>query len=367
MSSTRILWHQDGGERDVRNERTAILDLPRMAPRLDLEAIFLRHYEQIAERCLRWDRPGLAVAALDEEGVVAAGRIAAKEEESNAAILGRHGKADIFLPDDPSISLRHLALLIPPWRSETAGRFRLLDLRSGTAFADERGLRLEALEAAGPVFLHCGHYRIFLFPTGGYHVWPDDAEEAWESIPERVYLKEEPARAVRKPLLHVDHPDRPVRERSAAEAEDAEEPSGPRELTDPASSSMRVSTLVHTSPGPSPVRRQLVPGDEALGELSVRSRTSRSVIALGPRALHQGVLLGRYARCDSDGLVELAQRAISRVHLLIIGLDGRVCAVDAASTNGVRHGGRTMRAMTLYDGCELKLGEVVKLTWRVAH
>jgi hypothetical protein len=62
-------------------------------------------------------------------------------------------------------------------------------------------------------------------------------------------------------------------------------------------------------------------------------------LVIGQQAAHDGILLGRYDRCDGTGLSPLAQEGISRVHLLLASVDDRLYAIDTASSNGTRKAG----------------------------
>ena len=74
-------------------------------------------------------------------------------------------------------------------------------------------------------------------------------------------------------------------------------------------------------------------GEDRAGALVVRSGARRRRLALGPTALRRGVLLGRYARCDSAGV--LRSTDLSRVHLFVLEVAERIWAFDTASTHGV--------------------------------
>ena len=82
-------------------------------------------------------------------------------------------------------------------------RFAVHDLRTASAFEDERGRRLEAIVAEGPALLSAGRHALFAFPTGDPSAWPELATDAWAMWPERVYVAErsaEPDRWRRGPL-----------------------------------------------------------------------------------------------------------------------------------------------------------------------
>jgi hypothetical protein len=252
--------------------------------------------------------------------------------------------ADLYLDSDPSLSLRHLVVILHPLAAgEPDARYRLVDLRTAGAFMDENGRRLESLEAEGPVFIGCGRYGIFFLPTGDELPWPDDPEEGWECIPDRVYLEDT-----------IAEPDRWHRRRHKARAGKDGRKKG--------------RTMVQTFRGPMRARRRLLADGEApLGELEITSREGANTIIIGPAATDEGILLGRYERCDTEGLPVLSHGSISRVHFLMIRIAGQLYAVDAASTNGVFVDGEEVRVQAMSFGQRLMLGsELAHLHWRQA-
>jgi hypothetical protein len=97
-----------------------------------------------------------------------------------AGIAGRHERADLHLPDDPALSLRHLAILA---RADAGGvRVRVFDLRTGTLFRDEADRALASVIANGPLFLRASLHRFFLIPTGAFASLPE-----WDALPPRGF------------------------------------------------------------------------------------------------------------------------------------------------------------------------------------
>jgi pSer/pThr/pTyr-binding forkhead associated (FHA) protein len=88
------------------------------------------------------------------------------------------------------------------------------------------------------------------------------------------------------------------------------------------------------------------------------SRTLR----VGQAALWDGILLGRYARCDGTAMDD---NNVSRVHALLIQLGDSLLAIDLASSNGTFvPGGAPARAFTISSGTELQLGDATLVRWR---
>jgi hypothetical protein len=82
-------------------------------------------------------------------------------------------------------------------------------------------------------------------------------------------------------------------------------------------------------------RHLVCEGDEPIGRLEIRSQIGAETVVVGAAAADRGVLLGRYERCDVDGLRSLAHARISRVQCLLLRVDGTMYAIDTASTNGM--------------------------------
>jgi hypothetical protein len=327
------------------NEKTFIgssLEEPGSPPeeRATFRELFVRHYETIRAWCEKEKRAGVVAVALDPTEVEGAAFLAFDEDTVSTAIVGRHTRADLPLDRDPSVSLRHLALVLFP--RPFRGRYRLVDLRTATGFVDERGKRLRAIEADGPAFVRVGRYAVLLFPVSDSDPrWPDDAAEGWARIPDRLYLDEVEAE-----------------ERSREwerESDRAWEVDALPSLKD-------APTLVHNVAGPEMAVHELVAeGDAPMGELKIASTRGLATVILGRRAAGAGILLGRSRRCDAGRV--LADRGISRVHLLVIEIAGSLYAIDTASSNGVFEGKEQERAIRLDGPRKLYLGDLATAEW----
>lgn len=356
---TRIVHLAKGQRREeALNRGTCVVVFDRPLAPASFRAAFTAHYEAIRRECTEFAQAGLAIIAIDiiQNSLAGSVCMAAKIDMPNAAIVGRHGMADLYLDGDLGLSLRHLAIITSPLvSSHDEVRFRIVDLRTETAFADEHGKPFEALMAEGPLFVRCGQYALFVIPTGDPTMWPDSAEDGWECIPERVYLNGAAA-----------EPDRWQRlARGRVKARAAVEEDGPRQKKRDA------VTMVHSMAGPVRARTRLVaPGEEPIGTLRISSKAGVQTIALGAQAAGQGVLLGRYERCDIDGVNVLTEQGISRVHLLIIDIDGRLYAIDTASTHGTWLGDedeREVRVLAVAAGTRIKLaGKLASLQFSPA-
>jgi len=96
--------------------------------------------------------------------------------------------------------------------------------------------------------------------------------------------------------------------------------------------------------------------------------SGREVIRLGAAAASRGVLVGRYLRCATSIIGDGSQATVSRVHLLVILLDGALYAVDTASSNGTFVGEEPVRIVRLGPDVALTLGAAEAwVQWRVLN
>ena len=354
---TRVVWlRREQAREDASNDATIVFSNfrawlkesgPGIGPRATFAEAFRLHYPAIRDLLDRRTESGLGLVAVGSEGVEAAAWFAAKDDDANPLIVGRHSSAEVFLPSDPGLSLRHLAVILHRQRAGSPVRFRVLDLRTSTGFEDEQGRTLEALASEGPLMVRCASLAIMMFPTSGSSAaWPEDAAEAWTRIPERVYLD---ARAVGA-------------ERGPKEGEWAWHDGGEPNLVDPGA-----ITLVPSFPGPVFASRDLAASDPPRGELLIGSPAGKAALRLGARAAEQGILLGRYERCDTAGVPVFSDSSLSRVHLLVIEVDGALYAVDTASKNGSYLGDRSVRSVKLQPGVPLRLARDATVEWRPFH
>jgi hypothetical protein len=391
---TRIVSLEDGQDRrEAQNLRTGVVlsDESRGAGRgLPFRELFTAAWSEMRRVVQAFDQPGIAVVAVDSIKKRVAGSmcLAAKQGRANAAIVGRHGQCDLYLHADPALSLRHMVVLVHPLKPGGEVAYRAIDLRTRTAFADEGGRRLEAVTAEGPMFLQVGGYALYFLVTGDEGGWPDDADQAWQCIPERVYLEEaiaEPDRWRRRRRhmpLPVTAPGNhgsgdfaagtgvgiaaDVGAVGAAAHRAADRAGRPALGSSPVRDSI---TLVRTQTGPA--RAQVDrdgggddDGSPPLGTLKLSSGGRSQAMTLGHDAASAGVLLGRYDRCDAHGATVFAHHGISRVHLLVVEVEGAVYAVDTGSTNGTYQGSDEVRIVPLAGGTELIFGDgLARMEW----
>lgn len=299
--------------------------------------LFRAAYERFAPQCRAFEEPGLAVIAVDEAqgrpmGIV---RLCARVQRPVAAIVGRHDKCDLYLPANAALSLRQLAIVVDPvksWeRGATAIKYRVLDLRTNAPMVDEDGRPLRGLAAEGPAILRCAGYTLFMLVLGDPSDWPASADDAWQMLPERVYL-DELENCAQGSLPKIRRPRIDARE-----------------------------TFITRTNGPRDTAMRLASGDIE-GTLEVYTPHSQIRMEVGADALKDGVLLGRYGRCDlRDAAGE--DNSLSRVHALLIKLEDRLLLVDTSSSNGTFEAGEPVRVVVIERQTELRLGKRTYLRW----
>ncbi len=310
--------HLDAGQlrQPARNYATIMAPAPgELAP--SFREAFVRHYDAI-RRTYEPRSLGLGVVVVDRLAttVVARAWLPAFTKSPNALVIGRHCRAELYLDADPTLSLRHLVVLLHPATSWDPQRLRLslLDLRTPTGFRDENSNCLEAVVADGTMFITCGRYMFFFLPTGDISDWPASAEDAWQYIPERIYVDERQA-----------EPDRWVRQQPSYESVEPGERKPSRRP--------KRSTFITIMPPPAMADESVTrDGERPLGTLLLTSDTMKQRIDIDPRTARRGFLLGRYERCDSYNVLQ--QIGISRTHLLLLLIDNQMYALDTASTHG---------------------------------
>jgi hypothetical protein len=311
-----------------------------VSPPRTMRDMFLGAYVQFADLCREVDEPGLALLAVDELTGRAAGlvRLRARPGRHVAAIIGRHDSCDLFLDRHASLALRHVVVLLDPVtsykRGESTVGYRLLDLRTESAFTDEHGKAMRGLRAEGPALVRIANHAIFVLPLGDATDWPKSADDAWSMLPERVYFDE---------LQHT--------------------PDGTFTKT-PLNADTRRSMIYRTQ-GPRDTGMRLVECGDTAGMLHIIGETRHGMLSIGDQALRDGILLGRYARCDGAALLE--DPSLSRVHAMLLGIDDKLLVIDTASRNGTWQTGQaSARVIAIDEGAEINLGKHTRIRWRWA-
>jgi FHA domain len=347
VSGSFVLRLKPGLSRDDALNDNTLFSSWSAQPRPAFRDVFIRHYDSIRSGYDALSGAGVVVIVIGPSGFEGSAALAAKPDVINMITIGRHGHADLFLPQEPTMSLRQGAVIVYPRTEGEAVRFRVLDLRAAQPFEDERGGQFEALEAQGPVFLRAGTYAFFIFPKGpGATSGGESAESAWEKMPERTYVDAAMIGSREcgdEPRFLPRSPGKPVLDAA--------------------------TTLVLPLPGPVFEHEKLrQDGETPRGRLVVATAEREMTLILGETAVARGVLLGRYERCDGSGFGILSHLAISRVHALVIEIAGQLYAIDAGSTNGLWVAGERVRIARLVPGLQVGLaGGIAALEWSFIH
>lgn len=331
------VWYVRAAD-EARNQRTRSASAVRVPPP-DLVALFTEGYATFASTCRDIAEPGVAIIAIDERARRVAGLtvLQARPGRHAAAIVGRHDACDLFLSASDDLPLRQLAVILDPVTTWKPGRadvqYRILDLRSERGFLDEHGRALRGLRCDGPAILRCAGHVLYVLPLGDPTDWPESGADAWAYQPERVYFDE------------LTHPARG---------------SSTRVPNFRAGDARR--TQITAIRGPHESGANLVAGGDLAGTLELIGPSRREVIRVGHAALRDGVLLGRYPRCDS-ALVD--DESVSRVHALMIQIGDELLVIDTASTNGTTRSNDEPARVHPIDGeIELMLGFSTRARWR---
>jgi hypothetical protein len=267
-------------------------------------------------------------------------RLRARFDRYVASIIGRHDHCDLFLPANADLALRHLIVVLEPVRSWSRGNtnvgYRIYDLRTEQGFSDEHDRPLRGMRADGPAVVRCAGHTLVMLPLGDPSDWPERGADAWSMLPERVYF-DELEHSPRGSLQAIEHRPRARSERSVV---------------------MRTTGTRDTGMG-------LVDNGDLAGTLELYGRDRHGVVSVGAAALKDGVLLGRYARCDGHMLLE--DPKLSRVHALLVQVDDALLCIDTASRNGTRVTGMPdARVIEVDERMELQLGTRTMASWRWA-
>ena len=344
------LW--DGQARAAPNVATMMR--PAQRPHVlavDARALFLTAYPKLVGVCRAVQEPGLAVIAVDERTGRPAGIVTLRARIGRpvAAVVGRHDRCDLYLAGHEELALRQLAVVMAPVASFTPGTsvaYRVMDLRTGGGMADESGRALRGLRAEGPSVLRCGGYLMYMLPLGDPTDWPERADDAWAMLPERVYFDE------------LDHA-------AGGSVRDLRVQAGQVRQASQAPNLRATQSVVFRVQGPRDTGMALVGarGEDLAGQLEIIGTHRRVTLDVGQTALRDGILIGRYERCDGGAAID--DPSLSRVHALLVHADDRLLMVDTASFNGTRvSGGEPMRLVELDRDLELALGKGTRIRWR---
>lgn len=148
------------------------------------EALFLERQRVMWSAVKEERAPGVFIfAAHAQAGLV--GRLWLKADDTpRAGVVGRHAEADLALPLDDAMSLRHVLFVVR--RERGVVRLRAVDLATPDGLHLDDHTRVAMFEASGPVFARVSDFVFFCFPTGGAPSWDRDADDPLSSLGSRL-------------------------------------------------------------------------------------------------------------------------------------------------------------------------------------
>jgi hypothetical protein len=337
------LW--DGQIRAGGNAQTVMR--PAVIPNLrrGIRELFIENYPKFAPVCRTVDEPGIAIIAVDDKTARAAGivKVLARVGRPVTAVAGRHDQCDLYLRGHEGLALRQFAVVVAPvqsWAPGAAVQYRVLDLRTNDGMADEDGRLLRGIRAEGPSILRCSGYTFFIISLGDPTDFPQSARDAWDVMPERVYFDElENCAGGSAAKLRLPRND--LRQSYIFRTQ------GPRDT----------GIINHTACG-------VVGNDRDLaGRLEINGPNRRVILDVGADALRDGVLLGRYGRCDASEALD--DPSLSRVHALLVCENDKLLVIDTASYNGTRIvGEHRSRVIEIDRDLDLQIGKHTRMRWQ---
>ena len=200
-------------------------------------------------------------------------------DQINTLILGRHSQSEVILAADQSLSLRHLVFMTYPKAERLV--YRILDLRSRSGFENEVGTHCHSLISDGHGFIRLNHYHIMCIPAQCASLKKSEPQTAWESLPQDNstmchHIKELP-------------------------------------FSDGLFYSVNASAYTTSS--------RLI--QKPVASLELFSGDNYVNQPLDSAMLSTGILIGRYTRCDKAFQPFLTINSISRIHSLIVEVEGQ--------------------------------------------
>jgi hypothetical protein len=329
--TVRLTQGQDPSKAD--NERTIFRTYRPTKPKnaLTTRELFEGAYARFVDQCRAMDGPGLGLIVIDSrtgnlQGVVC---VQASRDRYTSTIIGRHGQCDLFVENDEELALRHVAVIIDPVREPTdSTRYRFLDLRTEAGMLDEKARALRSFCSSTPTIMRCSGQVVYAVPVGVTTKWPDSSSAAWAALPPSVYAEVQ----------------------TASPMPDTASPGAER----------FPFTLRSLAGRDVPVGKDI---DD--GVLVVRGANGPVELPISGPALRDGVLLGRYERCDAACPDD--EKEVSRVNVLLLRVEDRLLAIDTASTNGVRlANGEAARLIEVGDDVEITIGKQTRIRWIAA-
>jgi hypothetical protein len=272
-------------------------------PRADARRVHLPLVQRSLRSAVREQpRPGLFVFVATD-GIGHVGRLwLAATDVPRAGLVGRHDRVDLQLGIDDELSLRQVLFVV----RRRAGRvcFTVLDLDTPNGLLSGADTPVHLLESDGLLSFRTGSLSFFCVPTGPGCDVPESLDEAWERFD--------------------------------------------------AAPGRREATWQHRLLR----RREHSPA----GLLTLSGDGPAQAWPVGEAALARGVLVGRSTRCG----VRVDDSRVSRVHAVLLTLDGVPHIIDACSTNGLWCGDEAVRCQPVRDGDVFEFGDCT-LQWSASQ
>jgi len=330
---TRVVRLTELAERNqARNEGTRVGGANRSRSFISAQNLFNRHQRLMYQRLVAHTELGVLVFAFNARTGFSGDLWLRGTTGLRSGTIGRHSSVDLFLDSDDGFSLRQSVVLV---RSVLGvPLIRVVDLDSSTGFSIGDQAELHAVDADGAFCMRAGDYVFFVSPTGAPPPWNPGLEDPWSMLPQAVVA---------------------TRPRRVAEPR---APAPPRERGSPSG-----QTNVSRLRGPTTAGESALvePGETVAGVLHLTADEGSEHLEVGGAALDRGVMVGRYSRCGGGAW---ASNNVSRVHALVIRVDGAVWIVDTGSTNGTWIDGVEAKCAQLGPGVLARLSQDESLTVR---
>jgi hypothetical protein len=321
---------------------------------LPVRDLFRARFQDIRSAYRGTSETGCLVLAVDPaRGITAATRVEAPGDGSPTWVtLGRHDRCHLCLTD-PAVSLRH-ALLVLRLLPTGDLRVRLLDLRSGLGIRGEDGRVMEAVSVEGHLFLGVGRYVVMVLLGGEDLDLSPDAGAVFDALPPRVFCDE------RARLLSPALPDPPVSH--------LQEGTGLRFATGTGLRARnRGITDFHSRVAimrpPGVLGRSPVVGGDRRGTLRLSCEAGTAAVPVYEPQARDGLLLGRYDRCETADIPFELPATVSRVHALVLAEGNHLHAMDTGSMCGLSQGPEPVSGVHLDGPTTFLLGPDTTVTW----
>jgi hypothetical protein len=286
MDATRIINVKEKGEqRGRKNDQTVLMPYFSIE-KIPFESLFYKNHSKIKSFIPK--STGLCVFVFSNYSLVGQAFVSSKENTANSLILGRHNQSEVFLGNDPNLSLRHLVFIVHP-RGKGV-QFQILDLHSTSGFKNEMDQPCQSITANGPTFIRLNHYHIMCFPTPSTALMDDDSSRAWNNLPKRHHSNH-----------FIEVPDH--------------------------------DSLIVSNAPPSPLKEG--PTKHPIAKLELFFGQNYVSQPLDNESLRRGIIIGRNDKCEKIFQPFLLHPYISRIHFLLIEIENEYYIIDTASTNGV--------------------------------